>query len=178
MLGVLAANPLLITMLVWAGACATADIRTRRIPDWLTLPAAGAGLVHLVALQSTLAGGLPPVWAIAGVALVLLITLPGFALRQLGGGDIKMLVAIALLAGALAALSAFVVASLLAALCVLAASVARLWQRLRHAGRLSAEPGTSLRAMRIPWGPGLALGLGLYFLLMTLPLPATQTGGA
>ena len=69
-----------------AVACAT-DLRTRRIPNWLTFGGAAAALLfHLwtagsAGLLSSASG-----WLV-GVALFM----PFFALRGLGGGDVKLL---------------------------------------------------------------------------------------
>jgi prepilin peptidase CpaA len=70
-------------------ACAT-DLRTRRIPNVLTLGAALAGgAYHL------LAGGWSGLGsAAAGWGVGLLIFLPLFALRGMGGGDVKLLAAL------------------------------------------------------------------------------------
>jgi prepilin peptidase CpaA len=75
-----------VSLMIAAVAC-VADVRTRRIPNVLTFGAAALGFgFHgltggLTGLGSALAG-----WAI-GTALFL----PIFALRGMGGGDIKLL---------------------------------------------------------------------------------------
>src|SRR6058998_1552323 len=80
-----AALPLLVLVLL----AAQADVRTRKIPNRLTFPALLLGLAtHLaldggVGLKASLAG-----MAIAGVAL-----LPGWLLRWMGAGDVKLMAA-------------------------------------------------------------------------------------
>ena len=71
-----------------AAACVT-DVRSRRVPNGLTFGAAVVGL----AVQAYLAGGRGALVALAGWLLGLLLFLPVFALRGLGGGDVKLLAA-------------------------------------------------------------------------------------
>lgn len=70
-------------------ACAF-DIRTRRIPNALTLFAAVAGLLYHLATSGV--GGVQ--LAAAGWIVGLLLLLPLFALGGMGGGDVKLLAAI------------------------------------------------------------------------------------
>jgi len=70
-------------------ACVT-DLRTRRIPNVLTFgAAAGACGYHLAATGWSGLG-----WAAAGWIVGLLIFLPLFALRGMGGGDVKLVAAL------------------------------------------------------------------------------------
>jgi len=70
-------------------ACVS-DLRTRRIPNVLTLSAAvGALLFHLITGGWSAAG-----WSLAGLALGALLFLPMFALRGMGAGDVKLLAAV------------------------------------------------------------------------------------
>jgi prepilin peptidase CpaA len=63
------------------------DVRTRRIPNVLTFGAALGGI-----LVQFLSGGLPGALAATGGWLVgTLLFLPFFALRGMGGGDVKLL---------------------------------------------------------------------------------------
>jgi prepilin peptidase CpaA len=63
------------------------DLRTRRIPQALTLGGALAGLVfHLVS-----GGWSGAAWSLAGWTVGVLIFLAPFALGGLGGGDVKLL---------------------------------------------------------------------------------------
>ena len=72
-------------ILLWLLVCARHDLRTREVPDWLTLPAVGLALVYRLLTPE---GWLP--WALAGGSV--LLTLAG----ALPGGDMKGLVAMAL----------------------------------------------------------------------------------
>ena len=70
-------------------ACVT-DLRTRRIPNVLTLSAvAGAVLFHLATGGWQAAG-----WSIVGLFVGALLFLPMFALRGMGAGDVKLLAAV------------------------------------------------------------------------------------
>jgi prepilin peptidase CpaA len=82
-------NPMLvneIVVVVAVGACAF-DLTTRRIPNLLTL---GAALVAIVFHAST--GGVSSLLAaVGGWLLGIALFFPFFALKGLGGGDVKLL---------------------------------------------------------------------------------------
>lgn len=79
----------LVLALFMAGA-AVCDLRSRRIPNLLSVSCLASGLV----LAST--GGAGQVLAsLTAVALALAIGIPAFAARWLGGGDVKLLAAAA-----------------------------------------------------------------------------------
>jgi prepilin peptidase CpaA len=66
------------------------DVRTRRIPNVLTMSAAVAGMLYHLAMSGL--GGLQT--AAAGWILGLLLLLPYFALGGMGGGDVKLVAAL------------------------------------------------------------------------------------
>jgi prepilin peptidase CpaA len=69
-------------------ACLT-DVRSRRIPNVLTFGASGAGMVAHVVM-----GGLPGLgWSAGGWVVGLVLLLPLFLLRGMGGGDVKLMAA-------------------------------------------------------------------------------------
>lgn len=72
--------------LIWLGVCAMYDLRTREVPDRLTLPAAALALTWRLVSPD---GWLP--WALAGATVALTLT------GVLPGGDMKGLTALALL---------------------------------------------------------------------------------
>jgi prepilin peptidase CpaA len=76
--------------LVVAGMACVTDIRTRRIPNVLTLGAAAGACGHFLAADGLSGLG----WAMAGWTVGLLMFLPLFLLRGLGGGDVKLLAAL------------------------------------------------------------------------------------
>jgi prepilin peptidase CpaA len=70
-------------------AASAIDWTTRRIPNALTFGAAAAGLAF-----AAVTGGMPALlWSGAGLAVGLVLFLPLFALRAMGGGDVKLLAA-------------------------------------------------------------------------------------
>lgn len=87
------ALPLLALMAGLLLFAAWGDLRARLIPNWLN------GLIAAVGIAWWLAAGLPPLgFAIqAGLALAVFVLFAGlFALGMMGGGDVKMLAALAL----------------------------------------------------------------------------------
>lgn len=67
-----------------------ADVRTRRIPNALTLSAAGAAvLFHAVTGGWSAAG-----WSAGGWLVGAILFFPIFALRGMGAGDVKLLAAV------------------------------------------------------------------------------------
>jgi prepilin peptidase CpaA len=77
------------SLLIAALACIT-DLRQRRIPNALTL---GAALVAII-FHGFTAGWTGLTFAAAGWVVGLLLFLPLFALRGIGGGDVKLLAAL------------------------------------------------------------------------------------
>lgn len=85
----LASLPLYIgAFAVGAVACVT-DIRMRRIPNVVTLGGAGIGIVSRVWTLGLVEGG----WGATGWLTGLLLLVPLFLLRGMGGGDVKLLAA-------------------------------------------------------------------------------------
>jgi prepilin peptidase CpaA len=90
----LQAVPILIAVTAASIALVT-DVRTRRIPNWLTLGACVFGL-----LLSLLVGGLQGgVSSLAGAALGFLLLIPFYVIRAMGAGDVKLLAGLGALLG-------------------------------------------------------------------------------
>jgi prepilin peptidase CpaA len=89
--------------IVWAIAigvtlvAALVDFRTRRIPNWLTVPAFVAGLT----LRTVLFGWPGAKSALEGTGLALLVLLPLVLMRALGAGDWKLMGAVGAFLGPL-----------------------------------------------------------------------------
>lgn len=123
-------------VMIGCAACVT-DIQSRRIPNWLTFGAAGAALVfHTVAPQG---GGV--MFAAAGWFLGGLIMFLPFALRGLGGGDVKLVAALGAWLGPMnaiwvalyAGIAGFVMALAVAAYCgYLRTALRNIWFLLQH----------------------------------------------
>lgn len=85
-----------IVLLATVLAAALLDLRSRRVPNWLT---AGGVLVGL-SLNSFLFG-MPGFWfSLKGLGVALLIYFPLFALRAMGAGDAKLMAAVGSIVGA------------------------------------------------------------------------------
>jgi prepilin peptidase CpaA len=78
-----------ITLVVAIAAC-VCDLRTRRIPNVLTFGAAAAGLIFHGATGGVVAVG----QSVLGWSVGALVFIVPFALRGLGGGDVKLLAAL------------------------------------------------------------------------------------
>src|SRR5215472_17886759 len=74
---------------------ATLDWRTRRIPNWLTVPALIAG----IAVHTALNGWHGTLFALEGAALALVLLLPPVMVRVLGAGDWKLMGVVGALMG-------------------------------------------------------------------------------
>ncbi|MEL0027716.1 MAG: prepilin peptidase [Perlucidibaca sp.] len=136
--------------------CAVCDWRTRRIPNVLSLGFLLLAGVCLLAFRQALAGGSPAA-GFAGMAAALLMTLPGFVLGRLGGGDVKLLAALGLATNPALVLVTFVLAT---AVLLLSALAARAGLRVSSAG------ADGQAANEWPFGPCLLLGyLGALALL-------------
>jgi prepilin peptidase CpaA len=88
-------------LLVLAALAAGWDLRTRTIPNWLTLPALAAGLV------------LQPLAALAGAATACAVQLPFWLKGLIGGGDVKLMAAAGALLGWKSFLLLFLISSIL-----------------------------------------------------------------
>jgi prepilin peptidase CpaA len=94
------------------------DVRTGRIPNWLTVPAGALGLALHAWYE-----GLPGVWtSIAGAALGLAAFILFFAAGGMGAGDVKLFGAVGALVGPQSLVLVFVFTGLLGG--ILAAAVA------------------------------------------------------
>jgi prepilin peptidase CpaA len=70
-----------------AGAACWFDVRTRRIPNWLTFPAAALGLVAATVAH----GGQGTVSSAGGFLVGLALFFPLFVMKGLGAGDVKLM---------------------------------------------------------------------------------------
>lgn len=135
-----------MTAVVWALAIGGWDVFRRRIPNALTFAAALAAAASL-AFRGASPLGADSASVLAGGGAALLFTLPGYLMRKLGAGDVKLLLAVALLGGLAATLISFVVGALITG------AVAVAWILLGYRFGLSAPTGKQL-----PFGAALALG--------------------
>jgi prepilin peptidase CpaA len=76
-----------LAVVLLAVAASFWDLRTRRLPNWLTFGGAAMGLSWAL-----LSGGVAQLgWSAGGWAVAMLLFFPLFALRGLGAGDVKLM---------------------------------------------------------------------------------------
>lgn len=119
-------------------AAAVVDARTRRIPNALTLAVAASGLAQ-AALWGTPTS---PLMSAAGLVVGGGILLIPFALRAIGGGDLKLLAGIGAWLGPVAAVQVYALSAVAGLVIVLAQCAAT--GRLRQLFRNSAVLATAL----------------------------------
>jgi len=85
----------LALLVVLLALAAFIDVRTYRIPNWLTAGGAAAGLALGAAIQWQVLGPAWAVngllWSLGGLAAGLVLMLPMYALRVMGAGDVKLM---------------------------------------------------------------------------------------
>lgn len=157
----------MLTIVVAGSAAAAAiDLRTRRVPNALTLALAAAG----VALAATGMGRIGLAASLGGCVAGLLLMLPGHLFGGTGGGDVKLLAALGTLLGPGGTVAAFIgtaIAGGVLAL-VIAARRGRLVQTCGATARLVASGGGNAPAIenersnnRFAYAPAIAIGATL-----------------
>jgi prepilin peptidase CpaA len=138
------------------------DLRTRRIPNWLTgaMAAGGFGLAF--------GGGVvTPLQALLGLMVGLLLMLPGHVIGATGAGDVKLMAAIGAVVGPDLALRAFLYSAVAGGVFAIVVATRRgvLATTLQDTTRLVTEPAmarqaieSSSRANRFAYGPAIAVG--------------------
>ena len=145
------------------GASAALDLRTRRVPNWLTLGITGLGVslaaAHLTRVSVT--------GALAGFALGLLLMLPGHVIGATGAGDVKLFAAVGTLLGPAGVVVAFLYTAILGgALAVIVAVYrGRLETTLQGAATLVLTGGANVAEIerstannRFAYAPAIAIG--------------------
>jgi prepilin peptidase CpaA len=154
-----------------SGIAGWTDFRSRRIPNWLTVPGLAAG----VALN-TGAGGLNGLkLSLLGAGLGLLLLLPLVLLRSLGAGDWKLAGALGAFVGPRILANLLMGSIFVAGLMALALVIykGRLRETLRNMVRMLASlgsfhmpgPEVSLdnpQSLKVPYGVALAFTALLY----------------
>jgi prepilin peptidase CpaA len=130
-----------------ASAVAT-DLSQRRIPNPLIL----LGLFLGVALATAAAGLQGSLDSLAGAAAGLALLLPGFALRWLGAGDVKLMAVI----GSFVGLPGVLWVALYTGIAGGALALAVRWS----AGRIPMVDGTT----RLPYAVAIATGTAIWLL--------------
>nr|WP_314480005.1 A24 family peptidase [uncultured Pseudomonas sp.] len=116
-----------IVLLLWLALCTEQDVRQRQLSDMLTLGVAVGALAWLFATGHTWLGA-DPSDAGWGLAIVMLLTLPGYMLGHFGADDVKLMGALALATSTDYVLGTFIGAGV--ALLIWLATRRRLWTLL------------------------------------------------
>ncbi|MDB5993217.1 MAG: prepilin peptidase [Pseudomonas sp.] len=148
-------------LLIWLTLCAVQDARERHIANGLTLGIGVFSLGYLCWTGTTWSGAEAEQggWAFL---LALLFTLPGYALRRLGAGDVKLMTALGLATDGQHLLGTFIGAGLASIVWLLLAP--RVWLHMSQGlrDRLQyLEPGASNKQ---PFAPFVLTGFLLTFL--------------
>ncbi len=165
---------LTLTLIALAAVGGLADLRTRRIPNWLNL----GGFILGVGLNTFFEHGEGLKLALAGCGLALLIYTPLYLIRAMGAGDVKFMAAIGAIVGAQNWLTVFLMAAVLggvASLCLVIVrgrlrltlqNVSTISTELLH-GRMPYHKDPSLdvhdaRAVGLPHGAAIAISVMLW----------------
>ena len=162
-------TPVTFSVLVVGTLACIWDLKTSRIPNWLTFTAATAALLfHVFAPQGRGLTG-----AISGLLVGLALFFPVFALRAMGAGDVKLLAALGAWLGAATVVWVALYASVAGGVLALLVMIARgyLKQGLRNIRMLltfwwiegiKPLPALTLDAahsVRLPYALPIAVGL-------------------
>ena len=164
-----------------AMAAGWTDLRSRRIPNWLTVP----GLAIGIAANTILGGWSGLKTSLLGAALGLGLLLPFVLLRALGAGDWKLAGALGAFTGPgmlvdLLLASVFVAGVMAVALIIYRG---RVLQTLRNIGHILVSlvtfrlPGSRVSldnpdSLKVPYGVALALTVMLYGIFWKLRMVA------
>jgi len=153
--------PFLALSLGLAAAVVT-DVRTRRIPNWLTGAIVGAGFGLAFG-----GGGVTPLQAALGVLLGLILMLPGHLIGATGAGDVKLMAAVGSFLGPSLVFRAFLYSALAGGVLALAVAIRRglLADTMLGTTRLVTSPAATRDAIvtpgrrnRFAYGPAIAAG--------------------
>jgi prepilin peptidase CpaA len=163
--------PILAGAVLLAILAGWTDLRSRRIPNWLTVSGAAVGVV-----ANTVLGG----WAglktsLLGLVLGLGLLLPLVLLRSLGAGDWKLAGALGAFTGPTVLIDLLIGSVFVAGLMALALVIykGRMRQTLRNIGHILVSlvtfqlPGSRVSldnpdSLKVPYGVALALTVVLY----------------
>src|SRR5688572_9249702 len=111
----------LIAVVAGSAAAAAIDLRTRRVPNALTLAIASTGIV----LAAAGAGRIALAAAIGGCVVGVLLMLPGHIFGATGGGDVKLLGALGTLLGPAGIVTAFLAMAVVGGVMAIAIAIQR-----------------------------------------------------
>jgi prepilin peptidase CpaA len=156
-------NVVVAVVAVGGALGAAIDLRSRRVPNWLTLGITLTGLTLAVVRVSGLSLGA----AFAGFALGLAVMLPGHLIGATGAGDVKFLAALGTLLGPKATMFAFVYSAIAGGVLAVAVAtqrrtldvtMARTAMLVRSRGANVAEIERATINNRFAYAPAIAIG--------------------
>jgi len=144
------------------GAAVAVDLRSRRVPNTVTLGVAAIGLT-LAAVRAT---GITPGGAAAGFAVGMLLMLPGHLIGATGAGDVKLLAAFGTLLGPGRTVAAFLYMAIAGGALALAVAIARRRTRTTIARAIAVVHSPDAVAAierptennRFAYAPAIAIG--------------------
>ena len=157
------------TVVAGTGTGAAIDLWTRRVPNPLTMGLATIGVVF----AACGIGGLTLGASLAGLALGLVLMLPGHLIGATGAGDVKLFAAAGAFIGPTHIMTAFLYTVLAGGAIALIVAVGRqrLQQTIGRAARLLASAGGNVAAIesplehnRVAYAPAIAVGATLAIL--------------
>jgi len=152
-----------VSAVVAGGVLSTAiDLRTRRIPNVLT----GATAIVGLAVAAFGVGSVTLAQALGGLAIGLLVMLPGHVIGATGAGDVKLFAALGTFLGPGGALLAFLYTAMAGGALALAVALHRRLLRdtlaraatLVTTGGLNAGEIEAIRVNRFAYAPAIAIG--------------------
>lgn len=162
---ILAGAVLLALLAAWT------DFRSRRIPNWLTVPALLAGLAANIAVNGR--SGLKA--SLLGIGLGLFLLLPFVLLRSLGAGDWKLAGALGAFTGPVLLIDLLLGSVFVAGVMAVALIIykGRVRQTMRNIGHILVSlvtfqlPGSQVSldnpdSLKVPYGVALAFTVMLY----------------
>ena len=143
-------------LIIWLTLCAAQDARHRQISNVLTLGAGGLALGYLLWTGRTWIGAEAAQggWAFL---LALALTLPGYALKRMGAGDVKLMTALALATDGIHLLGAFIGAGVASLLWLLLAPKVWLYMGQQLNGQIQHLSANSSK--KLPYAPFVWLGM-------------------
>lgn len=144
-----------IVLLLWLALCVEQDVRERQIANTLTLGAATCALGYLFITGHTWIGADASEggWALA---IVMLLTLPGYMLGRFGAGDVKLLAALALATDRLYILGTFIGAGI--AVLIWLSSRRWLWSLLSQKVKNRIKQLSEQASTKQPFAPFILAG--------------------
>jgi prepilin peptidase CpaA len=157
-------DPLVLAAVAGSGGASAAfDLRTRRVPNWLTLSITALGVGLAAANLTTVS----VVSAIGGFVVGLLLMLPGHFVGATGAGDVKLFAAVGTLLGPAGAVIAFLYTAVVGGALALIVAIrrGRLETTLQGTATLVLTGGANVAEIERPtannrfaYAPAIAVG--------------------